>query len=207
MFRALKGYFACLSSTVLLSGLLIIQPIPGEAKTVIAGKDGQVSLKTCDRKSHVSPHAVNAPPAKSDDTTNLIQETCEIPSEKGRGKITEMYFTQGPENKRIFSKETNHYVDINLIVKTAGYKKGDCIHATIHAADGDDIVEGRREIILKGRVNGEGNVYFKEPLRNYTLILMKENPKANAPRESSGASSAPDIFRKKVRALKVKVGV
>ena len=77
------------------------------------------------------------------------------------------------------------------MVRTRGYLEGDCVEATVQAADGGDIVEGRKTLLLHGRVDKAGVAYFKEPLRRYTLILSdsdKDAPEQDAP----GSRPAPD---------------
>ena len=76
------------------------------------------------------------------------------------------------------------------MVRTRGYLEGDCVEATVQAADGGDIVEGRKTLLLHGRVDKAGVAYFKEPLRRYTLILSdsdKDAPEQDAP----GSRPAP----------------
>ena len=60
--------------------------------------------------------------------------------------------------------------------------EGDCVEATVQAADGGDIVEGRKTLLLHGRVDKAGVAYFKEPLRRYTLIPSDSDKDARAGR-------------------------
>lgn len=97
--------------------------------------------------------------------------TCDVVTTRADGKVTEMYWTNTPDNRPITTDTVDHQVNLNLVVKTTGYKKGDCIEATIGSDDGTDITADKKEIILRGRVHDNGIVFFKEPLRGYTLDL------------------------------------
>jgi hypothetical protein len=131
-----------------------------------------------------------APPtAAASETANGDARDC-APTERAGGKVIDIYWTHGPDHGRITSGEVDHYVDLNLVVRTRGYLEGDCVEATVQAADGGDIVEGRKTLLLHGRVDKAGVAYFKEPLRRYTLILSdsdKDAPEQDAP----GSRPAP----------------
>lgn len=112
------------------------------------------------------------------------------PTKRAGGKVIDIYWTRGPDHGRITGGEVDHYVDLNLVVRTRGYFEGDCVEATVQATDGGDIVEGRKTLTLHGRVDKAGVAYFKEPLRRYTLILSdgdKDAPEQDAP----GSRPAP----------------
>ncbi len=96
---------------------------------------------------------------------------CHAATARGGGKVEEIYWTNGPYNARVTTDEVDHYVDLNVVIKTTGYRPGDCIEATLQAGDGQDVATGTREIVLRGRVNEIGYVFFEAPMRRYTVIL------------------------------------
>ncbi|WP_412850379.1 hypothetical protein ACL0VS_12035 [Chryseobacterium sp. PMSZPI] len=83
-----------------------------------------------------------------------------------------MYWTYGDEETPL-TDSSKFYVDMNLIVKTEGYKDGESIEVVIKAEDGEPIAEGINELTLTGAVQ-EGQVIFKEPLKAYTLTIMDD---------------------------------
>lgn len=105
-----------------------------------------------------------------------IQAACDLPTRPPKGTVVGIYWTQGPENKRVVASEVDHYVDLNLVIETSGYAQGDCVEAKIRADDGQEIVDGFKEIVLRGKVDGAGIAYFREPLRGYTLNLIGQSP-------------------------------
>ncbi len=96
---------------------------------------------------------------------------CDTPTVRRGGQVDDIYWTNGPDKARVTADEVDHYVDLNLVVKTTGYRPGDCIEATIQADDGEDVATDVRQIVLRGRVNETGYVYFQAPLRRHTMIL------------------------------------
>nr|WP_315032609.1 hypothetical protein [uncultured Chryseobacterium sp.] len=92
--------------------------------------------------------------------------------ENQEGKVTEMYWVYGDEDKQI-TDYSRFYVDMNLVVKTEGYKDGESLQVTIKAEDGEPIAEGLNELTLSGTVQN-AKVIFKEPLKAYTLKIMNE---------------------------------
>lgn len=96
---------------------------------------------------------------------------CGVATVRRGGKVDDLYWTNGPYNARVTTDEVDHYVDLNLVVKTTGYQAGDCIEATIQADDGEDVATGTKKIVLRGRVNEIGYVFFEAPMRRYTVIL------------------------------------
>ncbi|WP_183002376.1 hypothetical protein [Achromobacter sp. UMC71] len=96
---------------------------------------------------------------------------CHVTTDRPGGKVEEIYWTNGPDHARVTTDEVDHYVNLNLVIKTSGYHAGDCIEATIQADDGADVAMGAREIVLGGRVNEIGYVFFEAPMRRYTVIL------------------------------------
>lgn len=96
---------------------------------------------------------------------------CHVATIRGGGKVEDIYWTNGHDNARVTTDEVDHYVDLNVVVKTTGYRPGDCIEATIQADDGGDVATGTKEIVLRGRVNEIGYVYFEAPMRRHTVIL------------------------------------
>ena len=106
-----------------------------------------------------------------------VNATCNLPLKPSAGKVVEIYWTQGPENRRVVGREADHYVDLNLIVRTVGYRPGECIEATIQAEKADDEIADRvKKIVLRGKVDDGGMAYFKTPLKNYTLNLQGSEP-------------------------------
>ena len=98
--------------------------------------------------------------AAASETANGDARDC-APTERAGGKVIDIYWTHGPDHGRITSGEVDHYVDLNLVVRTRGYLEGDCVEATVQAADGGDIVEGRKTLLLHGRVDKAGVAYFR----------------------------------------------
>nr|BFD41183.1 hypothetical protein FFPRI1PSEUD_26820 [Pseudomonas sp. FFPRI_1] len=106
-----------------------------------------------------------------------IQATCNLPRTPSPGKVVEIYWTQGPDDEPVVGGEADHYVDLNLIVRTLGYPSGECIEATIQAEnDADEIVDTIKQIVLRGPVDDQGMAYFKTPLKSYTLNLQGSEP-------------------------------
>jgi hypothetical protein len=54
-------------------------------------------------------------------------------------------------------------------VRTTGYQPGDCIEATVHSDDGEDVAVGVHTLVLRGRVDGNGAALFRAPLKDLTL--------------------------------------
>lgn len=96
---------------------------------------------------------------------------CDVTTARRSGKVEEIYWTNGPYHARVNTDEVDHYVDLDVVIKTTGYRPGDCIEATIQASDGQDVATQARDIVLRGRVNEIGYVFFKAPMRRYTVIL------------------------------------
>ena len=130
-----------------------------------------------------------APPtAAASETANGDARDC-APTERAGGKVIDIYWTHGPDHGRITSGEVDHYVDLNLVVRTRGYLEGDCVEATVQAADGGDIVEAARHCCCMDASTRRGRL-LQEPLRRYTLILSdsdKDAPEQDAP----GSRPAP----------------
>ena len=98
-----------------------------------------------------------APPtAAASETANGDARDC-APTERAGGKVIDIYWTRGLDHGRITGGEVDHYVDLNLVVRTRGYFEGDCVEATVQATDGGDIVEGRKTLTLHGRVDKAGS--------------------------------------------------
>lgn len=96
---------------------------------------------------------------------------CQAETVRRGGKVVELYWTNGPYGTRVTTNEVDHYVDLNLVVRTAGYQAGDCIKVKIHSDNDEDVAIGAKEIVIRGKVNESGVAYFEEPMRNYTVIL------------------------------------
>lgn len=94
--------------------------------------------------------------------------------DNGEGKITEMAWVYGENNSQL-SDSSKFFVDMNLMVKTEGYEEGESIEVTIKSEDGEPIAEGLGELNLSGKVDKDGIVIFKEPLKDYTVKLMEED--------------------------------
>ena len=98
-----------------------------------------------------------APPtAAASETANGDARDC-APTERAGGKVIDIHWTHGPDHGRITGGEVDHYVDLNLVVRTRGYLEGDCVEATVQTAGGD-IVEGRKTLLLHGRVDKAGRL-------------------------------------------------
>lgn len=111
----------------------------------------------------VSPHISNAILHSS--------ASCDVATVRRAGKVVEVYWTNGPGNTRVTTDEVDHYADLNIVVKTTGYRRGDCIEARIHTHDGEDVALGTKEIVLRGKVNEHGIAFFNAPMNDFTLIL------------------------------------
>ncbi len=108
------------------------------------------------------------PSSKSQGTT-FVNATCEE-TFRPNGKVEELYWTQGEDNKPVTGNEVDQYVDLNLVVKTTGYQNGDCIEVQLSSDEGD-IAVGIKKIVLRDNVNEDGRLYFKQPLKNFTVII------------------------------------
>ncbi|MCX8569961.1 hypothetical protein [Aminobacter sp. MET-1] len=146
----------------LLLGSLLAQLNPTLAESPAIDKSDQDELETTQGKQG----HIDAP----------IQATCDLPTRPPKGTVVDIYWTQGPENKRVVVSEVDHYVDLNLVIETSGYAQGDCVEAKIRADDGQEIVDGLKEIVLRGTVDDAGIAYFREPFRGYTLNLSGQSP-------------------------------
>ncbi|OFL33732.1 hypothetical protein HMPREF3069_05840 [Achromobacter xylosoxidans] len=139
--------------------------VAGEADGVKA-KDAHHSHYHKERDAP-APGTTPLPPAPE----KLDSPSCSKATGRFDGKIVRSRWTRGSNDDPVTDTAV-HYVDLNLIVETQGYQPGDCVETTISAEDGGDVAEGHRVITLLGRVDERGVVYFKEPLKDYTLIIF-----------------------------------
>ncbi|WP_256667663.1 hypothetical protein [Pseudomonas sp. Fl5BN2] len=155
-----------------LVGLLAFDPLLCIAQTApVKQQPSPATLpgKTPDRESAASASVAATP----GDQAVAVDATCNLPVKPSPGKVVEIYWTQGLENRRVVGREADHYVDLNLIVRTVGFRPGECIEATIRGEnDADEIADTIKKIVLRGKVNDEGIAYFKTPLKDYTLNLQ-----------------------------------
>lgn len=93
---------------------------------------------------------------------------CDTVTVRPQGKVKKLYWAMGPENRPVHGS-VDHQVDLNLVVRTAGYEPGDCIEATLHSDDGEDVAEGVHTLVLRGRVDQNGAALFRAPLKDLTL--------------------------------------
>lgn len=131
------------------------------AKNIINSE--QQSLINKRENSQVKTNAVIS------DTLILPSIACDSETQRMLGKIDKIYWVEGSDNKPV-DDEITHYVEASIIVQTSGYKLGDCIKVEISSSDGD-LAVGVKEIVLFGEVNADNLVFFKEPLRNYSIII------------------------------------
>jgi len=103
---------------------------------------------------------------------------CRVQTVRPGAKTVELYWTNGPDGARVTADEVDHYVDLNLVVRTAGYRYGDCIEVKFNSSDGEDVAVGENEIVVRGKVNERGIAYFKEPFRKHTLWLKAHPPQS-----------------------------
>jgi hypothetical protein len=96
---------------------------------------------------------------------------CRATTVRPGAKTVEIYWTNGPDGARVTADEVDHYVGLNVVVRTTGYRHGDCIEVKFHSPDGEDVAMGEKEIVVRGKVNESGIAYFKEPFRNHTLWI------------------------------------
>ncbi|WP_047303485.1 hypothetical protein [Pseudomonas fluorescens] len=159
-----------------LVGLLALDPLLCSAETTaVKQQPGPATLpgKT-PRSDSAASASVTATPG---DQGVALNATCNLPLKPSAGKVVEIYWTQGPENRRVVGREADHYVDLNLIVRTVGYPPGECIEATIQSEKADDEIADRvKKIVLRGKVDDSGMAYFKTPLKDYTLNLQGSEP-------------------------------
>ncbi|MBF6643416.1 Vgr family protein [Chryseobacterium indologenes] len=88
-------------------------------------------------------------------------------------QIASMYWAYEEGNTSLMD-DSKFFVDMNLIVQTRNYEEGENVDVTIKSDDGEPLAEGLNELTLSGTVDKDGMVIFKEPLKTYTLELMKE---------------------------------
>ncbi|CAA7195293.1 type VI secretion system Vgr family protein [Chryseobacterium potabilaquae] len=88
-------------------------------------------------------------------------------------QIASIYWAYEEENTSLM-EDSKFFVDMNLIVQTRNYEEGEGVDVTIRSDDGEPLAEGLDELTLSGTVDREGIVIFKEPLKPYTLELMKK---------------------------------
>lgn len=108
-------------------------------------------------------------PSSKSQSTTFVYATCEE-TFRPNGKVEELYWTQGEDNKPVTENEVDHYVDLNLVIKTTGYQNGDCIEVQLSSDEGD-IAAGIKKIVLRDNVNEDGRLYFKQPLKNFIVII------------------------------------
>ena len=97
---------------------------------------------------------------------------------KENGEIIEIYWSYGENNMRL-SGDSKFYVDMNLIVQTRYYEEGESVEVLIKSDDNNPIADGISELKLTGKIDSEGMIFFKEPLKNYSLHLLKEEENEN----------------------------
>jgi len=159
-----------------LLGLLALDPLLCIAQTTaVKQPPGPATLPGNTPGSESAASASVA--ATPGDNGVAVNATCNLPVKPSAGKVVEIYWTQGPENRRVVRREADHYVDLNLIVRTVGYRPGECIEATIQSENAADEVADRiKKIVLRGKVDDTGMAYFKTPLKDYTLNLQGSEP-------------------------------
>lgn len=89
-------------------------------------------------------------------------------------EIEEIFWVFGDENERI-NDYSKHSVDLNLVVKIKNAKIGDCVRIKIKSEDGEPIAEEVNDLTLSGVVLEGNKIFFKEPFKKYTMIVMKED--------------------------------
>lgn len=89
-------------------------------------------------------------------------------------EIEEIYWAFGEENERI-KDYSKHYVDVNLVVKVKNGKPGDFVKIRIKSEDGDSISDEADTLSLSGIVLEGSEIIFKQPLKNYSIILMNDD--------------------------------
>lgn len=159
-----------------LVSLLALEPLLCSAETTAVKQ--QPGPATLPGKAPGSESAASASVAATPGNKGVaVNATCNLPVKPSAGKVVEIYWTQGPENRRVVGREADHYVDLNLIVKTVGYRPGECIEATIQSENAaDEIADRIKKIVLRGKVDETGLAYFKTPLKDYTLNLQGSEP-------------------------------
>lgn len=93
---------------------------------------------------------------------------CDTVTVRPEGKVKKLYWAMLPDNRPVRGS-VKHQVDLNLVVRTAGYAPGDCIEATIRSDTGDDVAVGVHTLVLRGRVDANGAALFRQPLKGLTL--------------------------------------
>ena len=140
----------------------------------ILGKISQEQKERYIKGQNAAPLGTWGPPQKS---TSALPDAaaCEVATVRRDGKVTDIYWTNGPHKTRVTTDVVDHYVDLNLVVRTVGYENGDCIEVRIKTDDGENVAVGTKEIVLRGRVNENGITHFKEPLKTVTVLLFPED--------------------------------
>ena len=157
--------------TVILASLLACYSVRGLAQAAPAEKvhNPSVPLESAPTAAqHVAPNNPRA-------TVISVRASCQKPPEPSPVRIIEVYWTNGLENERVVSESVNHYVDLNLVVRTADFTPGECIEAVISAEDNGEVADNIQKIVLRGQVNEEGIAYFNTPLKGYTLKLLGDD--------------------------------
>jgi len=152
------------------------------ASSSMAEQSAPGELATFPRASaQADPHEAQADIAASPPEPIRIyapSPACRVQTVRPGAKTVELYWTNGPDGARVTADEVDHYVDLNLVVRTAGYRYGDCIEVKFNSSDGEDVAVGEKEIVVRGKVNERGIAYFKEPFRNHTLWLRAHPPQS-----------------------------
>jgi hypothetical protein len=93
---------------------------------------------------------------------------CDVVTVRPQGKVKKLYWVTGPDNRRVRGG-VDHQVDLNLVIRTAGYEPGDCIEASIRSDTGEDVAVGVHTLVLRGRLDANGAALFRQPLKDLTL--------------------------------------
>lgn len=154
------------TGSMLLAAALWLVGSVSAAESVKAGKSDKPALPL---PGIAAPTAPAAFPGVTDrrPACRPTQKT----SLRPQGEILGIRWTDGPDDLPVEGTAT-HFVTLNLIVTTAGYRTGDCVKVTVRSEDGSEIAEGVQQITVTGRVDERGIARFKEPLRPYTILLF-----------------------------------
>jgi len=88
-------------------------------------------------------------------------------------QVLDISWKYGDEDASL-KDQSKHSADLNLHVKTTGYKAGEVVEITIFYEDGSQVLEDEKEVNYTGVVNAKGLVILKEVFKNKTVNIYYE---------------------------------
>lgn len=101
-----------------------------------------------------------------------MEEDNKIENTNEDKKILDLFWSYGEDHK-VLKNKSRHYSDVNLHIKTEGYKKGEKASVTIEWEDKSFFNNTNlKKISIFGIVDNNGEAIINDVFRNYSLNLM-----------------------------------